>query len=112
MRRARLIIVAILGALTIPLSSAYAQVLLHDDFNGNSLDAALWRIPDPGPASFLGRTQLRVSTLPDVSGGVARLRLDSHNPTALTPGDSFFGSEIITRQLFDRNVKISAEARM
>jgi hypothetical protein len=104
--------VTIIVVLSTLLPIAHAGVLLEDNFDGAALNTALWRIPDPGPASFLGRTQLRVSAPPEVSGGVVKLRLDSHNPTALTPGDSFLGSEIISKQVFNRGAGISVEARM
>jgi len=54
-----------------------------------------------GPGSFFGRTQTRVNEFPAVVGGVARLQLDTFNPTALVPGDSFYGAEIQTIQEFD-----------
>lgn len=54
-----------------------------------------------GAGTFFGRTQLRPPSQPlEVANGVLRLRLDTYNPTARTPGDSFWGSEIDTRQEF------------
>lgn len=78
------------------------RVDFRDDFNGTSLDRSLWELPEPGDSSFLGRTQFRLDEDPAVANGIARLQLDTFNPTALMPGDSFLGSEIQTIQMFDR----------
>jgi hypothetical protein len=99
-------VVVVTAAIATP---ADAVVLLRDDFDA-PIDPAVWRLPDAGPSvtggpgSFLGRTQLRVNAFPDVVGGVARLQLDTYNPTAITPGDSFYGAEIQTIQEFDPDV--------
>ncbi len=86
--------------LTAIAPSAAATTLLRDDFNGGSLNQSVWRLP-VGGGTFFGRTQIRPpSQAPVVSNGVITLLLDTHNPTALTPGDSFWGHEIQTRQLF------------
>ena len=78
-----------------------AQTLFYDDFNGTSLDLTKWEALT-GAGSFLGRTQMR-PTPPTLFNGVVRLRLDTYNPSAITPGDSFFGTDILTRQIFDRS---------
>ncbi|HEX7010270.1 MAG TPA: glycoside hydrolase family 16 protein [Phycisphaeraceae bacterium] len=91
--------VCLLGA-----SLAHGQVLLLDEFNGSALDTTLWRLPDPGAGSFLGRTQLRLQDAPQVTGGVARLRLDTWNG-----GGSFLGSEIITTQTFELGTGLAFE---
>ncbi|MGH8549066.1 MAG: glycoside hydrolase family 16 protein [Methylococcales bacterium] len=39
------------------------------------------------------------------------LALDTHNPSAITPGDSFFGSEIFTHERFSRGSGCRVEAR-
>ncbi len=76
-----------------PLASA-GQVLLRDDFDGSALDTTKWFVPT-GDGTFFGRTQIRPPSAPlTVGGGVIRLQLDTWNPSALVPGDSFFGSEI------------------
>src|SRR5216684_1546630 len=75
------------------------QTLLLDDFSA-PVSSVTWdynRFASGG--SFYGRTQQRQS-LPTVSNGLLHLELDSYNPTALTPGDSFVGSEIISKQTF------------
>jgi beta-glucanase (GH16 family) len=41
-----------------------------------------------------------------------RLQLDTHNPTALTPGDSFWGSEVVTRQTFSVGTGLRFSARV
>lgn len=92
--------------------STSSRVLLRDDFNGSSLDANTWLMPE-GPGTFLGRTQLRPpSEALQVADGTLRLRLDTYNPTALTPGDSFWGSEVVTRQIFSRGSGLAFRARM
>jgi Ca2+-binding RTX toxin-like protein len=84
------------------------SMLFLDDFNtpGPDVNRAIWRTPT-GDAAFSGRTAIRN---PDsttngsgriaVSDGVAHLLLSTHNPTAWTAGDSFWGSEIASIQPF------------
>ena len=97
---------------TPPPDPTGGRVLLRDDFDGSSLDANTWQMPE-GAATFLGRTQLRPpSEALQVSSGLLRLRLDTYNPTALTPGDSFWGSEVVTRQTFSRGTGLAFRARM
>lgn len=71
---------------------ALAQVLFRDDFNGSALDTRRWMVGTWN----LGRT--RFGHTPAVSGGLARLRVDTYNPAA--PGQLFKGTEILTRQNF------------
>ena len=93
-------------------SSSVAHVLLRDDFNGTALDSQTWEIP-AGVGTFLGRTQLRPpSESIRVADGVLRLRIDSYNPTAIKPGDSFWGSEIVSRQMFARGTGLVFLARV
>ncbi|MBE7385203.1 MAG: glycoside hydrolase family 16 protein [Leptolyngbya sp. SIO1E4] len=92
--------------------------LLRDDFLGNNLDSAKWKLPIFTPmnnASFLGRTQLRVSNDPNheppkVENGSVTLQLDTYNPSA--PGASFLGSELITQEKFSISTGMSFEARV
>jgi protein-S-isoprenylcysteine O-methyltransferase Ste14/GAF domain-containing protein len=77
-----------------------STVLLEDGFSGPGLDTSKWSIPT-GPSSFLGITQIRPPTSPmQVSNGSVHLQLDSNNPSALKPGDSFFGSGLYSNQTF------------
>jgi hypothetical protein len=106
--------VALASGTTIPVENepdtvAHADVgqdgvvLLQDDFSGSSLNTANWYVPswDPNGSTYLGHTQLQVAPyVPPVSDGALHLPLETYNPTALTPGDSFFGSEIISNQQF------------
>ena len=89
--------------------TAGAQVLLRDDFSGGSLNMSLWRLPDAGPGSYLGRTQLETAAAPAVANGIATLTLDTYNPAA--PGSLFRGSEILTNTLFSRDQGLIFEAR-
>ena len=90
------------------------QVLLAEGFDGGALDPEAWLLPE-GPGTFFGRTQIRAPWLPpSVAGGVLRLALDTHNPTAFFPGDSFLGSEVRTRERFhpgDGTIVIEARMR-
>lgn len=87
-------------------------VLLRDDFDGTSLDTTKWFVPT-GPGTFFGRTQIRPSSEAlVVAGGVIRLQLDTFNPTALVPGDSFWGSEIDTIETFAVGSGLSFAARV
>jgi hypothetical protein len=90
--------------------------LLFDDFSAPP-SSAVWdynHFSTVNNPSFYGRTQIRQS-LPAVSGGVLHLQLDSYNPTAQVPGDSFFGSEIISNQTFSTaagGIAFEASARI
>jgi hypothetical protein len=87
------------------------DVLLRDDFDGALLDTSKWFMPT-GPGTFFGRTQLRPpSETLSVAGGVIRLQLDTHNPTAQVPGDSFWGSEIDTIDSYEVASGLSFLAR-
>ncbi|NNC89946.1 MAG: glycoside hydrolase family 16 protein [Akkermansiaceae bacterium] len=97
-----------LAAATVLLAAGLlpAEVLLVDHFDGSGLDFAKWEVPTP----YLGRTQMR-AIAPEVANGVCRLALDTHNPTALVPGDSFWGSEIRTLAEYPRGEGLIVEAR-
>ena len=79
----------------VSMSTAHTSATFSDDFEGTALDINnKWKILT-GPGSFIPRTQFQPPTsLPVVSDGVAWLRFDTYNPSALTPGDSFFGTDI------------------
>ena len=47
-----------------------------------------------------------------MASGVVRLQLDTHNPTALVAGDSFWGSEIVTHREFSRGTGLRVRARV
>jgi hypothetical protein len=106
-------IAAALIFLALSTAARSDQVLLADGFDGAALDPVAWLLPE-GPGTFFGRTQIRAPSLPpSVANGVLRLALDTHNPTALVPGDSFLGSEIRTRERFHPgDGTIAFEARM
>ena len=89
------------------------EVLLADGFDGGALDPVPWLLPE-GQGTFFGRTQIRAPGLPpSVADGSLRLALDTHNPTALVPGDSFLGSEVRSRERFHPGEgTIAFEARM
>jgi len=98
--------------------NAFSATLFFDDFNGSSLDETAWRLPT-GDGTFFGRTQIKPpeyngkNLRPVVAGGTVTLQLDTYNASALTPGDSFWGQEIQTRQMFLPGTDgISVETRM
>jgi hypothetical protein len=107
------LLVLTLAILAAARPAAGDEVLLFDGFDGVALDPVAWLRPE-GQGTFFGRTQIRAPWVPlVVAGGVLRLALDTHNPTALVPGDSFLGSEIRTRELFYPDAgTIAFEARM
>jgi hypothetical protein len=85
------------------LAHASSAQDFSDDFTtaGDRLDRTRWTT-EFGPASFLGRTQLRDWVSEDgigrfiVAGGTAQLALDTFNPT----GFSLYGTHAKTRGLF------------
>ena len=83
---------ALLTALT---SQGQAQVILDEQFNGNSVDTSVFTT-DSGNTIF-GRVRLN-SQFPPVQNGTLRLRLQSFNP--IDTGSLFFADEIRTRQTF------------
>ena len=96
---------------------AQERVIFSDNFDGAELDLTRWMLPvwqSPTDGTFLGRTQLRVApgaAPPGTSGGLLHLQLDTYNPTAQTPGDSFYGQEIISRTTFSRGEGLAFETR-
>ena len=90
-------------------SPARAACSFFHDFPGPGVDPTIWAYPT-GDASFYGRTQIRPGYPPILNGSVC-LPLDTHNPSARTPGDSFFGSEIFTRVRLSRGMGCRVEVR-
>ena len=76
-------------------TTALAQVLFQDDFDGSSLDSEWFTKPRP-VTSPLGRTQTGPS--PIIAGGIARLQFDTYNADA--PGTLFLGTEILTLEKY------------
>ena len=75
--------------------SAEAQVIIDEQFDGNSVDTSLFTF-DNGSTIF-GRVRLN-SNAPPVQNGTLRLRLQSFNP--IDTGRLFWADEIRTRQTF------------
>jgi beta-glucanase (GH16 family) len=83
----------------------FGAELFRDDFNQASLNTSAWGIG----TWTLGRTQLGFT--PQLTGGMARLRLDTYNPT--NPGGSFKGTEIWTNAQYSRGTNgLEMEARV
>ncbi|MEO8444208.1 MAG: family 16 glycosylhydrolase [Gammaproteobacteria bacterium] len=97
--------------------TSLATTLLFDDFTGSTLDESTWYLPQ-GAGTFFGRTQIKppayggVDLRPVVAGSRVTLQLDTHNASALTAGDSFWGHEIRTQQAFTVGNGISIQARL
>jgi len=118
--RSRLFLVASLF-LILTMSSAHGQqvveqVLVNEQFNGDSVDTSVFTFSGPGDESFFGRTQLNspgnASFIPpEVSGGNLRLRLQTFNP--FSPGLFFLADEVRTQQVFapTPTTSITYEAR-
>ena len=85
--------------------------LFADDFN-TPLNPANWDYnhwqSGASNTSFNGRTQYRQS-LPGVSNGELHLELDTYNPTN-GPVPSFYGSEVITHNLYSPGVSFEIKA--
>jgi beta-glucanase (GH16 family) len=114
-----LLLPAVLCAYSVAAScpaEAKSTAFLSDDFSGPSLDPKSWLIPTHDPAgdgTFVGRTQFRAtqdSPPPKPSGGKVCPSLRSFNPNA----HSFYGTEIISKQLFavGQGLDIVVRARM
>jgi beta-glucanase (GH16 family) len=97
-----------------PSTADPGQIAFRDDFSADALDLSTWRLPE-GLGSFYGRSQVRSpSDPPRASGGLLGLAIDTFNPTALVPGDSFLSSEIVSRRTFTvgRGVIVRARVRV
>jgi uncharacterized repeat protein (TIGR03803 family) len=82
------------------------QTPLQDDFSNNiQLNPNVWEINQyvaVNNPSYYGRTQIEQS-LPVVSNGALELTVQTYNPGPGGPGNSFLGSEIISKQTFNDN---------
>jgi glycosyl hydrolase family 16 len=81
-----------------------SQILLQDNFSDNiQLNPSIWEINQytaVNNPSYYGRTQIEQS-LPVVSNGALHLTVQTYNPTG--PGNSFLGSEAISKETFNNN---------
>jgi len=99
-----------------PAFAATGDTILHDDFNGSSVDARPWHIPTftaSGDGTFVGRTQFRVtqtSGFPATAGGNLVIPLESYNQKE----PSFLGAELISNTEFspDKGIDIVVRAKM
>lgn len=102
--RQRLLLLAAAGAV-LAASSAAGQEILRDDFNGTSLNTGTWQVM----THQVGRSLF--GNVPAVSGGFARLRHDTYNPSS--PGTRFRGTELATNAFLSRGtLGIEMEARV
>lgn len=100
--------IAVIAFLTALSPRAHAQVILDEQFNGNTVDTSVFTF-DNGSTIF-GRTRLN-SGVPPVQNGTLRLRLQSYNP--IDTGSLFFCDEVRTIQTFapTENFGFSFETR-
>lgn len=119
-----MLLLVILIAVGTFMKTRSSTPLLFDGFNSNNLDInrSIWTSPT-GDAAFIGRTAIRNPASTDngsgqipVTDGTAQLILSTFNPTALTPGDSFWGSEMDSIQRFNlpkdgNGIEFSARVR-
>jgi hypothetical protein len=98
-------------------SGAAAQVLLEDTFDAG-FNQQTWFVKpfDPDGSTYIDGTQLRVYPYePPVHDGYLDLIGSTFNPSASHPGDSYYGSQIISVPQFapttDKAVKFTTRAR-
>jgi len=92
------------------------SIILFDDFLGTIVNASNWHIPtwvSPTDGTYVGQTQFRCSqnaSLPATSNSNAIIALDTYNPT----GASFYGTDLISNQLFTlaQGLTITVRAKM
>ena len=83
-------------------TTAHATVLLEDQFSGE-FDTTKWEVKawNSDGSTYLDGTQLRCFPYePPVGNGFLDLTFSTYNPTATNKGDSFYGSQIISRQQY------------
>ena len=114
-----LLSIILLGSLLITPSVIFAETFLFDDFNEPIVNSTIWHIPawqGPGDGTFVGRTQFRCIPvpLPNAENSNAKILLETYNPTANVPGDSFYGTDMISNQLFNpgNGIRIIVRAKM
>lgn len=96
-----------------PLTPLTTTPIFSDDFAGTSLDAAQWSYYDAN--TFYGRT--RFGNTPGITkdaDGTSFLRvpLQTFNPTAGQAGESFFGTEVISKQFWPLGAGLEYETRV
>jgi hypothetical protein len=119
----RFLIAAAFGAPLLWNSTANAQLLLRDDFDGTGIvDSAVWRLPfGDSEGTFVGRTQFRGDPATDIplqgvaeplasDGKVLELKLDTYSP--VDPGNQFLGTDLLTKRNFARGGGLTFESRM
>jgi hypothetical protein len=91
--------------------TACANPIFEDDFSGPSLDLDKWDFH----VVWLAPTQMRDAAHAGaivMTGDTVMLPLETHNPTANEPGDSFYGTDITTKESFEIGDGICFEARI
>lgn len=105
-------------------TSARAQVLLVDEFDGTGIvDPAVYRLPFGTEGNFVGRTLFRGDPATDMplqgqatvgvgstDNNVAVLNLDTFSP--VDPGNQFLGTDLITKRNFGRGGGLRMTTRM
>lgn len=78
-----------------------------------NVDTTVWRLPFEGPASFLGRTQLKTDAATDIpqqDGNVMVLKLETYS--SQDPGGQFLGHENISKRNFARGEGLRFQSRL
>lgn len=106
MHPTRRLVAAAAATVVAPLCSlGHGQEILRDDFNGGSVNPATWQVM----THQVGRSLF--GNVPVVSGGFARLRHDTYNPSS--PGTRFRGTELASHAFLSRGtLGIEMEARV
>lgn len=90
----------VVASLTVNETSVEAEILLDDNFTAG-FNQQKWFVKAWDNSTYIDGTQLRVYPYqPLVHDGFLDLIFSAYNPTAGTPGDSFYGSQIISQQEF------------
>jgi len=92
------------------------SIILNDDFTGTVVDYINWHIPTwefNGDGTYYGQTQIRCtqnSPNPTVNNFNAIIALDTYNPT----GESFYGTDLISNQVFslEQGIIVTVRAKL
>ncbi len=102
------LVMAVFTAMSAVSPQGQAQVIVNEQFDGDSVDTSIFTFDDGG--TIFGRVRLN-SAAPPVQNGTLRLRLQSYNP--IDTGRLFFADEVRTIETFapTENFGFSFETR-
>ncbi len=96
----------------VPTNPAGGGQLLFDDFSSPSLSTANWDNLNEFQPLQRTRFGTRPANLNEGGTSFTRLTLDSYNPTPGQSGQTFRGTEILSKQFFNVGSGLQAEARL